>query len=88
MEVPVKSIIFIFIIIIVIVTIIIIIIIIIIITFIAIQGIGFMSHFQTGRHSWTQILHIDFIYVLQTLEMTNVDLELNYLHLLITNFDN
>ena len=69
---------------------IIIIIIIIIITFILIQEKGFtdlLLNWKTSSNS--NSAQLPFLYVItQTLERGNVDLELDYLHLLKTNFNN
>ena len=64
--------------------------IIIVITFILIREIGFTKSLLnwktfTGPNS----AQLPFLYVItQTLETVNVDLELDYLHLLKTNFNN
>ena len=63
---------------------------IIIITFILMQETGFTESLlnwktSTGPNS----AQLPFLYVItQTLETVNVDLELDYLHLLKTNFNN
>ena len=68
----------------------IIIIIIIIITFILIQEKGFTESLLNWKTSTSSnSAQLPFLYVItQTLERVNVDLELDYLHLLKTNFNN
>ena len=88
MEVPVKSIIFIFIIIIIVILTVIITIIITVIYF----HCNTRNRFYESLSIWKTFIDPnsdnDFIYVLQTLEMINVDLELDCLQLFKTNFDN
>ena len=69
---------------------IIIIIIIIIITFILIQEKGFTETLLNWKTSaGPNSAQLPFLYVItQTLETVNVNLELDYLHLLKTNFNN
>ena len=67
-----------------------IIIIIIIITFILMQEKGFTESLLNWKTSTgPDSAQLPFLYVItQTLETVNVDLELDYLHLLKTNFNN
>ena len=64
--------------------------IIIIITFILIQEKGFTESLLNWKTSTDpNSAQLPFLYVItQTLETVNVDLELDYLHLLKTNFNN
>ena len=63
---------------------------IIIITFILIQEKGFTESLLNWKTSTDpNSAQLPFLYVItQTLETVNVDLELDYLHLLKTNFNN